>query len=73
MHHNDLCDSAKKLMSAKTGSQVVGENVFDQSVWRVFYIFNMLKTIWKLVHLRISNTELISSQCYFKIVLIKNQ
>ena len=36
MHHNDLCDSAKKLMSAKTGSQVVGENVFDQSVCRVF-------------------------------------
>ena len=35
MHHNDLCDSAKKLMSAKTG-QDVGENIFDQSVCRVF-------------------------------------
>ena len=36
MHHNDLCDSAKKLMSAKPSSQVLGENVFGQPVCRVF-------------------------------------
>ena len=36
MHHSCLCDSAKKLMSAKPGSQVLGQNVFGQPVCRVF-------------------------------------
>ena len=33
------------LTSAKPGSQIVGKNVFGQSVCKVFLIFNMLKTI----------------------------
>ena len=44
------------LMSAKPGSQVVGKNVFGQSVCKVFLIFNMLKTIWKPMYFIISNT-----------------
>ena len=36
MHHSYLCDSTKKLMSAKPGSQVLVENVFGQPVCRVF-------------------------------------
>ena len=36
MHHSCLCDSAKKLIYAKPGSQVVDENVFGQSVCRIF-------------------------------------
>ena len=47
IHHSGLCDSAKNLISAKTGSHVVGENVFDQSVCKIFLIFNLLKTKWK--------------------------
>ena len=44
------------LMSTKPGSQVVGKNVFGQSVCRVFLIFNMLKTIGKPMYFIISNT-----------------
>ena len=32
MHHSCLCDSAKNIMSAKPGSQFLGENVFGQPV-----------------------------------------
>ena len=35
-HHNCLYDSAKNLISAKPGSQVVFKNVFAQSVCRTF-------------------------------------
>ena len=56
MHHSFLCDSAKNLMSAKPGSKVVGENVFGQSIFRVFLVFNMLKTIRKPMYFMISNT-----------------
>ena len=45
MKHSCLCDSAKKILSVKRDSQVVAENVFAQSVCRLFKIFNMLKTI----------------------------
>ena len=67
MHHSYLCDSAKKLMNASPGSQVIGENVFGKPVCKVFLIFDMLKTIWKPMYIMISNTWLISSQFYFKI------
>ena len=43
-------------MSAKPGSQVLGKNVFGQSVCKVSLIFNMLKTIWKPMYFIISNT-----------------
>ena len=32
MRHSFLCDSAKNLMSAKPGSQLVDKNAFGQSV-----------------------------------------
>ena len=48
MHHSCLCDSAKKLMNASPGSQVIGENVFGKPVCKVFfdfwYVKNYLKT-----------------------------
>ena len=56
MHHSFLCDSAENLMSAKPDSKVVGENVFGQWIFRVFLIFNMLKTIRKPMYFMISNT-----------------
>ena len=56
MHDSCLCDSAKNV-SSKPLSQVVGKNVFGQSVCRGFLIiFNMLKTIWKPMEFMISNT-----------------
>ena len=73
MHYSCPCDSAKNHMSAKNGSQVIGENVFSQSIFRVFLNFNMLKNIWKLMYFMIINTELFSRQWYFKIAPIKNQ
>ena len=48
MHHSCLCDSAKNI-SSKPLSQVVGKNVFGQSVYRVFLILDMLKTILKSI------------------------
>ena len=57
MHHSCLCDSAKDIPS-KPLPQIVGKNVFGQSVCRVFLIFDILKS--RLV-------TLISSQCYFEI------
>ena len=36
MEHSCLCDSAKNLLSVETGSRVVGENTFGQSVYRRF-------------------------------------
>ena len=65
MHHSCLCDSAKNI-SLKPLSQVVGKNVFGQSVCRVFLIFDMLKTIWKPMYFMISNT-------YFQSKLFKNR
>ena len=73
MHHSCLCHSANNLMSAKTSSQVVDENVFGQSTCSVSLIFIMLKTIWKPMYFMISNTEPISTQCYFKMALIQNK
>ena len=61
MHHSCLCDSAKNI-SSKALSQVVHNNVFGQSVGRVFLIFDMLKTTWKPMYFMISNT-------YFQSVL----
>ena len=40
MHHSCLCDSAKILMPAKPDFQVVGENGFGLSVFKVFLIFD---------------------------------
>ena len=66
MHHSCLCDSAENI-SSKSHSQVVGENVYGPSVCRFFKVFNMLKTIWKPMYFMITNTKIISRQCYFKI------
>ena len=68
MHHSCLCGSAKNLMFAKPSSQVVGENVFHVPLCRVFFIFNMLKTIWKPIYFIISNIYLISSQFNFNAI-----
>ena len=39
MHDSFLCDPAKILMPAKPGFQVLGENAFGQSVFKVFFNF----------------------------------
>ena len=46
MHHSWLCDSAKNV-SSQPLPQVVGENVFGQSVCRFF----LLLLCWKLFNL----------------------
>ena len=59
MHYSCLCDSAKKLMYSKPGSQVVGENVFGRPVSRFFhfeYVENYLQT----------HVQVISNQFYLK-------
>ena len=63
MHHSCLCDSAKNV-SSRPLSQVVGKNLFGQSVCRFFLIFDMLKTIWKPIYFMVNNT-------YFKSMLFK--
>ena len=68
MHHSCLCGSAENLMFAKPSSQVVGANVFHVPLCRVFFIFNMLKTIWKPIYFIISNIYLISSQFNFNAI-----
>ena len=57
MYHSYLCDSAENI-SSKPLTQVVSENVFGQSVCRVFFYFyyieNYLKT--HVLHDEITNT-----------------
>ena len=43
-------------MSAKPGSQVVGESALGKSVFKIFLISDLLKTIWKPIYFMISKT-----------------
>ena len=47
---------SKTFLQNLSLSQVVGKNVFGQSICRVCLIFDMLKTIWKPMYFMISNT-----------------
>ena len=45
MQHSCVFDSTKNFLSAKPGSQVVGENAFGQSVCKILQVLIFLKTI----------------------------